>query len=132
MLASGAIRGLIPLRTNMTLGENTHLAFGAGGPESVPHPTTHQQPLPHPSRIMHRPSGCPATHPDRNRAPWDINLFGGFLTITIGLSLSLLGVAFVITFRSGAIWISSINAFGIVVFLGIYSVGLETIFREFG
>lgn len=63
--------------------------------------------------------------------PWGVVLVGGFLTVVIGLSLTLLGLVFVNTIAAGHLPLVAVSAAGIVLALYLYYVGLETVFLEF-
>lgn len=72
------------------------------------------------------------THTDEIEAQaWEVVLFGGFLTVVIGLSLTLLGLVFVNTLSAGHLPLAAISAAGITLALFLYYVGLETVFDEF-
>lgn len=72
------------------------------------------------------------THTDDiEEQPWGVVLFGGFLTVVIGLSLTLLGLVFVNTLSAGHLPLTAVSATGIALALFLYYVGLETVFLEF-
>lgn len=72
------------------------------------------------------------THTDEvPEQPWGVVLFGGFLTVVIGLSLTLLGLVFVSTLSTGHLPLVAVSAAGIALALYLYYVGLETVFVEY-
>lgn len=72
------------------------------------------------------------THSDEVAGqPWGVVLFGGFLTIVIGLSLTLLGLVLVNTLSAGHLHLVAVSTAGIALALYLYYVGLETVFLEF-
>lgn len=72
------------------------------------------------------------THTDEvAEQPWGVVLFGGFLTVVIGLSLTLLGLVFVNTLSTGRLPLVAVSAAGIALALYLYYVGLETVFVEY-
>lgn len=72
------------------------------------------------------------THTDEvETQPWGVVVYGGFLTVVIGLSLTLLGLVFVNTLSVGHLPLAAVSAVGIALALFLYYVGLETVFDEF-
>lgn len=63
--------------------------------------------------------------------PWGVVLVGGFLTVVIGLSLTLLGLVLLNTAAAGHLQLAAVSTAGIVLALYLYYVGLETIFLEY-